>query len=307
MLTHVKAVFEVPAGRFHYLECFDAPDGLAMGPTSSHPPCPTHAFVRPRHAVTAATLTDAGGSGNAPEGFPFPRRVASARRYLESRGGRTGFAVVDSEGRISGLNIHRTFVTGSVVKAMLLVAYLDMLADQHRGLDPFSRSILYPMINVSDNDAATAVWSIVGDGALYALARRARMTDFSISGIWANALLSPADQARFFFNMNNLIAPQFRGYARLLLLTIAGYESWGIPLVARSVGWTVYFKGGWRSTGLGELIHQIARLHKGRTTFAMAVMTDGDPTLDYGVTNVQGVTARLLGLPLPPPSMAPFQ
>ncbi len=59
------------------------------------------------------------------------------------------------------------------------------------------------------------------------------MTDFSISGIWANAQISAADQARFFFRMDSLIPREFVGYARYLLSTIAGYESWGIPAVAR--------------------------------------------------------------------------
>ncbi len=83
------------------------------------------------------------------------------------------------------------------------------------------------------------------------------MTDFSIVGIWANAQISAADQAKFFFEMDSLIPREFVGYARYLLSTIAGYESWGIPAVARPRGYTVFFKGGWRGTGLGQLVHQV--------------------------------------------------
>src|ERR1039458_8516788 len=46
---------------------------------------------------------------------------------------------------------------------------------------------------------------------------RAGMTEFSVSGSWLNAELSPADQARFFFEMDSLIPPEFVGYARYLL------------------------------------------------------------------------------------------
>jgi hypothetical protein len=134
----------------------------------------------------------------------------------------------------------------------------------------------------------------VGDAALYRLAHRAGMTDFSIVGIWANAQISPADQAKFFFNMDSLIPPQFVGYARYLLSTIAGFESWGIPAVARPRGYAVFFKGGWRGTGLGQLVHQVARLEGHGRRFALAVMTDGDPSMGYGIGTIQGVTGSLL-------------
>jgi hypothetical protein len=232
--------------------------------------------------------------GTAPSGYPGSASVKSAAGYLRSRAGYTSFAVVDSEGRMSGAHLHRTFVSASVVKAMLLVAYLNKLDAEHRGLGG-ARGILYPMIHVSDNNAATAVWSRVGDSRLRRLARRAGMTDFSISGIWANAQISAADQARFFYEMDSLIPKRFDGFARGLLSHIVGYESWGIPAVARPKGWRVFFKGGWRGTGRGQLVHQIARLERPHgIRIAIAVMTDGDPSMGYGIETIQGVTRRLL-------------
>ena len=108
------------------------------------------------------------------------------------------------------------------------------------------------MINISDNDAATECWSIVGNAGLYAVAQAAGMTHFSVDttaswgGSWGAALITAADQARFFFEMDSLIPREFVGYADSLLSTIAGYESWGIPAIARPLGYTVYFKAGWR-------------------------------------------------------------
>jgi hypothetical protein len=221
--------------------------------------------------------------------------VARAARFLRGRSGRTAFAVLDSEGRISGVHVHWTFVSASVVKAMLLVGYLRMLdARGQRVVDPASNAFLFPMITVSDNAAATRTWSIVGDGGLYAVAGAAGMTDFSIVGIWANAQISAADQARFLFGMQSLIPREFVGYANRLLSTIAGYESWGIPAVARPRGYAVFFKGGWRGTALGQLVHQVARLQGHGRTFALAVMTDADPSMGYGIDTIQGVTASLL-------------
>jgi hypothetical protein len=271
----------LPAGPFRWRACLYAPDAAALANPRRPPGCTGRGYH---------------GGGRLPYGFPGPAAVARAERYLSGRAGRTAMAVVDSEGRLSGVHLHWTFVTGSVVKAMLLVAYLRRLHDmgQHT-VDSNSNSFLYPMINVSDNSAATKCWSIVGDGSLYALAHAAGMTDFSISGIWANAQLSAADQAKFFFEMDSLIPREFVGYARFLLSTIAGYESWGIPAIARPLGYQVFFKGGWRGTSLGQLVHQIGRLEGHHHTFSLAVMTDGDPDMNYGIDTIQGVTGALLG------------
>jgi hypothetical protein len=283
------------AGSFRFLICFSAPGDRALGPPDAHATCRHRAADGRAEPRFRKSLTHFEGRGFAPPGYPLAGRIAAAARYERGRAGRTSFAVVDSEGRASGRLVHRTFVSASVVKAMLLVAYLRKLDREHRPLDSGSRSILHPMIHVSDNSAATAVWRRVGDPALYRLAHAARMTDFSIVGIWARAQISAADQARFFFELDSLLPRQFRGYARSLLAGIAGYESWGVPAVARPRGWHVLFKGGWRGTGLGQLVHQSAQLTRGRTRFGMAVMTDGDPSMGYGITTIQGVTARLLG------------
>ncbi len=279
-VTLLRTDVPLPAGRFRWRSCFHARGD--------------HALLDPRRPLGCHGWGYE-GSGRLPEGYPTPAAVARAARFLRGRGGRLAFAVIDSEGRMSGVYPHARFVSASVVKAMLLVAYLRRLhaQGQHR-VDSRSNSFLFPMINVSDNSAATQTYSIVGDGGLYGVARAAGMTDFSVAGFWANAQISAADQARFFFQMDSLIPREFVGYARFLLSTIAGYESWGIPAVARPRGYAVFFKGGWRGTGLGQLVHQAARLEGHRRTFAVAVMTDGDPSMAYGIGTIQGVTGNLL-------------
>ncbi|HUO70672.1 MAG TPA: hypothetical protein VMU39_07845, partial [Solirubrobacteraceae bacterium] len=169
--------------------CFDPPGARAL--LAPHPP-------------SDCSGLGYGGRGTLPVGFPGPAAIARAARYLSGRIGRKAFAVVDSEGRLFGVNVHRTFPTASVVKAMLLVGYLRKLdARGQHTIDPTSNSFLYPMIHISDNYSATRCWSIVGDSGLYAVARAAGMTDFSVSGLWGTALLSPADQAHFFFIMDS--------------------------------------------------------------------------------------------------------
>jgi hypothetical protein len=234
-------------------------------------------------------------------GFPGPASIERAERYLAGRGGRTALAVFDSERRLSGLRLDEEFITGSVVKAMLLVAYLlrlDAIGQRH--VDSHSASFLNPMINPSDNDAANQCWSIVGAEGLHAVAKAAGMTHFSIDATaswgvrWAAALITAADQARFFLEMDSLIPHQFVRYARDLLSTVADQEGWGIPAVARPLGYRVFFKGGWRPSPDTFLVHQVARLEGPDRTFSIAVMTDGDRDMDYGIDTIRGVATRLL-------------
>ncbi|MEA2146594.1 MAG: hypothetical protein QOG59_2181 [Solirubrobacteraceae bacterium] len=280
-VTILGTVLTLPAGRFGWRVCFYAPADQALDDLTRPATCLGRGYS---------------GAGWLPNGFPWPRRVAAAGAFLARRAGRTAFAVIDDEGRLSGVNVHSTFVSASVVKAMLLVAYLRRL--DHEGqhdVDSASNGFLYPMINVSDNAAATHCWSIVGQSGLDDVAGAAGMTDFSVYGFWANAQISAADQARFFDDMDDLIPTEFVGYARRLLSGIAAYESWGIPAIARPRGYTVFFKGGWRTTGLGQLVHQVARVESRGHTFALAVMTDGDPSMGYGIDTIQGVTQALVG------------
>jgi hypothetical protein len=224
--------------------------------------------------------------------FPSAAAIASAKRFLGSRSGRTAFAVVDSVGRLDGLHVHEHFQTASVVKVMMLVAYLQMVDADHRGLTGADTSLLEPMIHISDNNAASAVLAIVGGGALKRVAREAGMADYAPRiGWWAFTQTSAADQARFFFALERLIPPRFYGYARWLLSSIEPSQSWGIPPVARP-RWQVFFKTG----ALPEegLFNEVGRLERGGVTFTIAVFTTGDPSMAYGEQTIQGVASALL-------------
>ncbi len=161
--------------------------------------------------------------------------MRAATRFLRSRAGRKSFAVIDDRGSLHGYALHSRFHSASVVKSMLLVAYLRKLAAEHRALDSRSRGLLYPMIHSSDNDAASDVLAIVGERALDRVASDARMTDYEPAGAtWGFTEVSAADLARFFYLQQTMIPPRFRDYARWLLSTIEASESWGVPSVARA-------------------------------------------------------------------------
>ena len=230
-----------------------------------------------------------------PAEFPSRARVRAVQRYLSDRGGVNSWALVDSRGRLRGFAPHRVYVSASLVKAMLLVAYLRQIGN--RMPDAGEQASLGPMITSSSNDAADTVYHRVGDAALYDLARRAGMSRFSVAGYWGNAQFSAEDQARFFSRIDRLVPRASRDYARGLLSSIVGYQRWGFSRVSLAHGWRTFFKGGWRSTGSGRLVHEAALFERGDIRVSMAVLTDANPSHEHGTETLREVARRIFGEP----------
>jgi hypothetical protein len=218
----------------------------------------------------------------------------AVRKYVKQRAGLVGVGVIDNHGHVRGMHDTRRFVTASVIKAMLLVTYLRKVHHQGRRLTSVERAHLRPMIRVSSNSAATWVYGRVGDGRLRRLARKADMDQFSICCSWGYARFSARDQAKFFWLLERLTPRRFRDYATSLLRSVVSSQSWGIPAVARPRGFSVFFKGGWRGTGLGQLVHQASFIRYRGTGFSLAVLTDGNPSMRYGIETIAGVARRIL-------------
>ncbi|MBN1529629.1 MAG: hypothetical protein JW895_11245 [Thermoleophilaceae bacterium] len=223
--------------------------------------------------------------------FPPRGSVAAARRYLAKRAGVESFALFDSRGRAYGWAPRRPYVSASVTKAMMLVAYLRAIGG--RAPDGAERALLEPMIEMSDNDRADAVYARVGDSGLLRVARRAHMRHFATHGYWASATITAIDQARLFRRIDRIVPRRNRAYARRLLSSIVPAQRWGFSRFARRAGFRTFLKGGWRGTPSGSLVHEAALFEHGRTRFAMAVLTDGNPSHEYGTATLRGVAERI--------------
>jgi Beta-lactamase enzyme family len=201
--------------------------------------------------------------------------------------------VIDERGRIHAHRGTVQYSSASLVKAMLLVAYLNRRDVRRRDLRLGERHLLGPMVRISDNDAASAIYERVGEAGLTRLAHRAGMRRFAANPVWGGCQVTARDQARFFARIRGLLPKRHRKYAMSLLRRIVSYERWGIPPGAPG-GWALYFKGGWFRDDEGWRVHQAALLRQGNRRLAIAVLTRGSPTLEYGAATITGVTSRLL-------------
>jgi hypothetical protein len=217
--------------------------------------------------------------------------VAGAAAWAAQRQGPVTFAVRTHD-RLYGRGLDRQVPTASVLKAMLMTAYLRRATVRDRPLAAGDRALLRPMIRRSDNVTATRVRDIVGNGALVRLARRSGMTHFAVNPVWGLSLTTARDQTQFFLRLEELLPQRHRGYALRLLRNIVPSQRWGMGQTIPD-GWTLHFKGGWGS-GTGAVDHQVGLLRRGDDRVAIAVMTAGNPSHAYGKATLEGVSRRLL-------------
>jgi hypothetical protein len=225
------------------------------------------------------------------EVHPWEPHTSAADGYIAQRRGDVAYAVV-TKNRFWGHNSSTRYHSASVLKAMLLVAYLDRGSVRHRPLHDSDRSMLDPMITRSDNDAANRCIQIVGLDALRALAKRAHMHHFTPAyPVWGNSIITASDQAHFFYRIDRYVTERHRDYAMHLLASITSSQRWGVWRV-QPQGWDLYSKGGWGS-GSGLVDHQVALLRRGDDRVGVAVLTANDGSHDYGKRTLQGVFGRL--------------
>jgi hypothetical protein len=226
-----------------------------------------------------------------PDFRPWRGHIREAAAYAAQRAGTVSFGVRTQRG-LRGVGVERTVPSASVVKAMLLVAYLRRPEVRGRALRPDERALLGPMIRRSDNAAASQVCNVVGTDGLARLARHVHMRRFHATRPWGLTRIDVADQTRFFLHIDRQVPRRHRRYALRLLGSIVPSQRWGIARV-RPPGWALYFKGGWGS-GTGWADHQVALLRRGRRRLAVAILITSSPSHAYGNETLRGVAARLL-------------
>jgi beta-lactamase class A len=211
--------------------------------------------------------------------------------YAHSRVGGIAFAVRTAD-RFYGYRPDHAEWSASVVKAMLLVTFLDLPSVRARTLGPGDTAVLGPMIRSSNNDDAQQIFDTVGQGALRALATRVGMTHFATNAVWGETSITARDQTRFFLHIDSYVTARHRSYAMRLLRSVIPPQRWGVGELAPR-GWKLYFKGGW-GYGTGLLDHQVALLTRGCARVSVAVLTMYDGSHAYGKATLKGIFARLL-------------
>lgn len=211
------------------------------------------------------------------------RAIARAARFADAREGRVGFAVLDDRGLLRGLHRTSSFYAAGLVEAMLMVALLRRAGDEP--ISAGDRDVLVTMMAHGDTPATIAAFDRVEREGLLRVARIAGMKGFSVIDHVLDAVITPADQARFLLHLDGLVPRRHREEARSLMASNGELD---IATVAR--GGHVFARRGERS----RMVHEVAVLERDGRRVALAVLTSGQPSGDYGRETVRGVASRVL-------------
>jgi hypothetical protein len=186
----------------------------------------------------------------------------------------------------------RVFPSASLLKPLLLVAYLRRPGVRSRALTRRERALLGPMIRRSANEPANELVVRLGAAAIERAARRAGLRRFRLRSPWGVSDITARDQARFWLRIDRRVPPRHRAYARALLGGVVPAQSWGVADVAPR-GWRLYFKGGWGRGG-GWAHHQSALLTRGPERVSLSILTRDQGSHAAGTATLRGIARRVL-------------
>jgi Beta-lactamase enzyme family len=190
------------------------------------------------------------------------------------------------------------FDAASVIKVTIISALL-LKAGGTAHLTSAQRSLAWSMITQSSNSAATALWNETGMAAMQRFLNRAGMTHTQLSPAWGLTLITAQDEVRLLGLLTSpgtVLDTASRDYVLYLMAHVTGSQRWGTP-AGVPAGVTVHVKNGWLPypTGSDWHVNSIGAFAGPGTSYQMAVLTAGNPSMAYGVGTIEAA-ARVVNL-----------
>ena len=255
--------------------------------------------------VGIAPLGRPGGCGGFEEVVDTPSdRLAEASRYAAGRAGMAGFALIDTtNGKVFGNNAGGVALrTASIVKVIIGMRLFARAQEHKRGLTGAEQSDLSAMIRVSDNDAASRLWSSLGGPAVITWVRRVtgvRNTNPPANpGSWGFTTTTARDMAVILSALAHARGISAANRDALLreMRQVTPSQRWGIAAAVHRANPAV--KNGWypdTDAPLWRVLCTGVVDHAGRANRWVLVVTTRYPAnlgMAYGQETCSGIAAR---------------
>ena len=186
-----------------------------------------------------------------------------------------------------------TYETASVVKVQVLACLLLKAQDNDRDLTATELALAKRMIQASDNDATTSLFTRLGRApAVTSSNKRLGLTSTKVSNSWGLTRTTVNDQVRLLSELVDKKGPldeDSRELAYQLMSTVNDDQDWGVPAVA-AVGEHTTVKNGWlpRSTeGNRWIINTVGRVTDDNTDVSIAVLSHNHASMSGGIAVVE--------------------
>ena len=221
------------------------------------------------------------------------RKLAHAlRAVVAADPGHLAVGVIDSaSGAEAVYGSHRFFHTASIVKADILATLL--LQNQHAdtSLSDQEAELAVPMIENSDDDAASDLWQQMGTGTALAAANVQLGLSRTVpgpTGYWGLTSTTVTDQLRLLTDLAARKSPlttASKDYELGLMENVQQSQQWGVSAAA-SPHTTYAVKDGWLPDPSLWVINSIGVvLHRGQQLL-IAVLSNDQPTEAAGIATV---------------------
>ena len=206
--------------------------------------------------------------------------------------------------------------TASIAKADIL----ETLLHQRKGsLTSYQKSMATRMIEYSDNNAADYLWNAInrGSGLKHYNDKVIMSNTTPGSGMyWGLTWTTAPDQVKLLRRLsqhNSLLGDTSRGYQLYLMRHVTACQRWGVPYGVPS-GVSVAVKNGWlpiHGNYSNWEVNTIGYVRGNGKRYLVAVLSTGNPYMNYGVTTVDRAAAltwhfmKKYQKPAPKPSPSP--
>jgi beta-lactamase class A len=235
---------------------------------------------------------------------PAAYRALAAKLSADIQGalrGRDGDHAVTVDDTVTGVSCstggEQHFDSASIVKAIILAALLRWHQETGTPLSAWEKYEATLMITQSDNGAATALWDEVGISRLQHFLDLAAMneTELGQDGYWGLTQVTAHDEMlllELLTRANSVLSDASRSYELDLMSQVITGQRWGTPAGAPA-GVTVHVKNGWLPDDTGWHVNSIGAFTGKDENYLIAVLTDDNPSEQYGIDTIEGV-ARLV-------------
>jgi beta-lactamase family protein len=256
-------------------------------------------------AVTALPTSPGAGAGRAADSLS-----AQAQGYLAGRRGRVEAAIYDlSTGQQWTLGRQAPQAAASVVNLEILEAVLNQRATRRTVLSLAEQDLSPPMIEQSDDDAASTLWGDVGGAkGMRAFDHKAGLAHTSPSSCaqcpgfsgpgWALTSTTPQDQVtllRQLVQPSRVLDKNDQKYALYLLENVTSSQRWGVS-GGVPAGVTVALKNGALPLNPGNSdwqVNSVGWVSGGGRSYLMSVLSTGNPSEEYGIDTLNHLGAMV--------------